>query len=81
MDNLTINTSAIKEIYVVYYDSDIMFAGSQGDCLSFLEGARELYTYIQNWKCTTVEEYGSNMYEMGYDSGYDSGYDHGCDAE
>jgi len=71
----TVNTSAIKDIFVVYYDSDIMFAGTEGDCLNFLEGAKEIYPHINGWKCTTVEEYGSNMWSLGYDSGHGAGYD------
>jgi hypothetical protein len=52
-----------------------MFAGSEGDCISFLEGAKELYPHINGWKVTTVEEYGSNMWQSGYDSGYGTAAD------
>lgn len=70
-----VNTSIIKDIRVVYYDSDIMFAGSEGDCLDFLEGCKEIYPHINGWKVTTIEEYGSNMWQSGNDAGYGAGYD------
>ena len=71
------NTKALNDIRVVYYDSDIMFAGTEGDCLSFLEGAKEIYPHISSWKCSTVEEYGSECYDTGREYGYDAGYETG----
>lgn len=70
-----VNIEVIKDIRVVYYDSDIMFAGTEGDCLDFLEGCKQMYPHINGWKVTTIEEYGSNMWQLGFDSGYGSGYD------
>ena len=58
---------------VIYAGTQIMSQGTKGDCLSFVEGAKEIYPYINDWKVMTIEEYGELMYETGYDSGYDCG--------
>lgn len=70
-----VDVTAIKDIFVVYFDSDIMFAGSEDDCATFKTAVSETYPHIQYWKTTTIEEYGSNMWTSGYDTGHGAGYD------
>lgn len=75
-----VDVTAIKDIFVVYFDSDIMYAGSEDDCATFKTEVSKIYPHIQYWKTSTIEKYGEDMFERGYNSGYDSGYDQGCDT-
>jgi len=53
---------------VIYAGTQIMSHGTKGDCLSFVDGGKELYPYIKDWKVMTLEEYGELMFEAGYQS-------------
>ena len=77
MTNNIDNTSIEDVRVVVYAGNQIMSIGTEGDCLSFVEGAKEIYPYIVDWKVLTVEDYGELMYDTGYDTGYNSGVDEG----
>lgn len=62
------DTSMLEGVYVVYYDSTIYFAGSEKEAIRFQE-QKQMEWPCLHWACTTVEDYGQNLYEQGVDEG------------
>lgn len=57
--------SAINGIYVLYYDSEIHYAGTKEECKKALDYWNKEYPLIKNWQITSTSDYGSFCYELG----------------